>query len=370
MKTNEIQVSICVIYRDEERNLERFLASILPLGAEMIFVDTGSRDRSREILLDHGIESHFFAWNDDFSAARNFSLKLAGKAYILVLDVDEEITAEDYDRLLKIAAASYAQGFFLDLINFSDDYREPGWHSSGQLPERFQRVAAGFSVSSMVRFFVNRPEIRFSGRIHEMVVQSLRENSLPIAATPIPIYHYGWTLTGRSASEIEAKKKVYRELHLSEWRSSGEPQAAYYYLVAIDDEREKIREALRMTGLFPGRAVFWEQLAMTAANLREWPRALAYAEKGLARHCGNEVLLAVKAVSLNETARPEAALSLLEKLLAVNPGHPVYILEKIKALLLARRRREALKTAENLPPNFPADLRRIVTGLIGTGIVT
>lgn len=355
-KNKQVEISLCVIYRNEERNLPGFIAAISGLADEYVFVDTGSSDRSREILSRSGYHSHFFPWNDDFSAARNYSLSLAGKSYVLVLDLDEEISAADFSCLKDRVAANPGKAFLLNLVNFSNDFREPGWRSSRQLPERFHKVAAGFSVSPMVRLFPNLPTIRFRGRIHEMVAQSLQENDIGIVSTEVPVYHFGWTNLARSDGELAAKRRQYREIHLQEWRSHDDPQSAYYYLVSLDDQREKIRQALHLSGKYPQFRFFWEQLAITAANLAEWPRALAYAERGLVRHPDNETLKAVKAAGLNETGQPLPALEIIEELLRINPDQPLYLLEKFKSLLLARRRAEALAFREKLPADFPGEL--------------
>lgn len=282
------------------------------------------------------------------------------------MDPDEEINAADFLRLKNTVAANPGRGYLLNLVNFSDDFREPGWRSSRQLPERFHKVSAGFSVSPMVRLFPNLPAIRFRGRIHEMVAQSLQENDIGIVPTDVPVYHYGWTRLARSSGEMAAKRRLYREIHLQEWHRNDDPQSAYYYLISLDDQREKIRQALQLSGKYPQYKFFWEQLAMTAANLGEWPRALAYAERGLARHPENETLKAVKAAALNETGQPLCALGIIEDLLRTNPDQPLYLVEKFRSLLLARRQPEALALKDKLPPDFPEELFRILDRM-GTG---
>ncbi len=78
-----ITISLCMIVKNEEQVLERCLASAAPLVDEIIIVDTGSTDRTREIALRFTDRLLHFAWIDNFSAARNYSFDAATQDYIL-----------------------------------------------------------------------------------------------------------------------------------------------------------------------------------------------------------------------------------------------------------------------------------------------
>lgn len=92
-------VSVCMIAKNEEKNIEKCLASVKPYGFEIIVVDTGSADRTKEIAAEYTDKIYDFTWIDDFSAARNYSLAQASNDYVLVLDCDEVITELDIDLL-------------------------------------------------------------------------------------------------------------------------------------------------------------------------------------------------------------------------------------------------------------------------------
>ncbi len=94
-----IPISVCIIGKNEEKNIERCLAPLIPYGFEIIYVDTGSTDRTRELAAKYTNAVYDFAWIDDFSAARNFSLDKASHDYVLVLDCDEFLTELDLDAL-------------------------------------------------------------------------------------------------------------------------------------------------------------------------------------------------------------------------------------------------------------------------------
>ncbi|OUM96299.1 MAG: glycosyl transferase [Thermobacillus sp. ZCTH02-B1] len=94
-----ITISLCMIVRDEEEVLGRCLDSVAPHVDEIVIVDTGSTDRTKEIARKYGAKVHDFEWTDDFAAARNFAFSKATMDYILWLDADDFLLPEDGRRL-------------------------------------------------------------------------------------------------------------------------------------------------------------------------------------------------------------------------------------------------------------------------------
>lgn len=97
-----ITISLCMIVKDEEKTLEKCLKSIKDIPDEIIIVDTGSNDRTKEIALNWTPNVHDFKWNDDFSAARNFSFDKASMDYILWLDADDILLDDDYKKFIEL----------------------------------------------------------------------------------------------------------------------------------------------------------------------------------------------------------------------------------------------------------------------------
>ena len=91
-----MRISLCMIVRDEEDVLERCLSSAAGLFSEIIIVDTGSRDRTRDIALGFTDKVYDFEWIDDFAAARNFAFSKASGDYLMWLDADDVIEGENY----------------------------------------------------------------------------------------------------------------------------------------------------------------------------------------------------------------------------------------------------------------------------------
>ncbi|WP_410993782.1 glycosyltransferase [Bacillus cereus] len=97
-----ITISLCMIVKNEEDNLEKCLQSIKGIPDEIIIVDTGSTDRTKEIALQWTLHVLDFEWHDDFSAARNFAFQKATKEYIFWLDADDMLLPQDAQKLLEL----------------------------------------------------------------------------------------------------------------------------------------------------------------------------------------------------------------------------------------------------------------------------
>ena len=93
-----ITISLCMIVKNEEKNLERCLSSYAPLMDEIIVVDTGSTDKTKEIAARFTDKIYDFKWVDDFSAARNFSFEKATSDYIFSADADEVLDEKNREQ--------------------------------------------------------------------------------------------------------------------------------------------------------------------------------------------------------------------------------------------------------------------------------
>lgn len=92
-------ISLCMIVKDEETQLENCLSTVKDIVDEIIIIDTGSTDTTKEIALKYTEKVFDFPWEDDFSKARNFSFSHASMDYILWLDADDVLLPQDQDKL-------------------------------------------------------------------------------------------------------------------------------------------------------------------------------------------------------------------------------------------------------------------------------
>lgn len=189
-------LSLCMIVRNSERTLRDCLASIRPWVDELVVVDTGSEDNTCQIAREFGARLHYFTWCDDFSAARNESLRHAGGRWLLWMDADDTISAENGRSLRDLA------------LNTND---EQLWAYVLQVhcPGRKQEGPDSVTVVDHVKLLRNRPEIRFEGRIHEQVLSSIRRGGGRVAWTNLFVVHSGSDLSAEGqAAKLERDLRI------------------------------------------------------------------------------------------------------------------------------------------------------------------
>ena len=93
------KISVCSIVKNEEKNIEKMLSSVQKYGFEIIVVDTGSTDRTRQIALEYTDKVYDFEWCDDFAAAKNYAASKASNNWILFMDADEWIDHIDLEEI-------------------------------------------------------------------------------------------------------------------------------------------------------------------------------------------------------------------------------------------------------------------------------
>ena len=94
-----VTISLCMIVKNEERVLGRCLESVQEIADEIIIVDTGSEDRTKEIAEKYHARVFEQEWQDDFSRARNYSFSHAEMDYCMWLDADDVLLYEDNKKL-------------------------------------------------------------------------------------------------------------------------------------------------------------------------------------------------------------------------------------------------------------------------------
>ena len=185
-------LSLCMIVKNEEKYLPRCLESLKPMVDEMIVVDTGSVDATCDIAEIFGAKLFDFQWQDDFAAARNFSLKQASGDWILVMDADEVIAIQDHKTIHELISRSKSKrcAFMIVTRNYTDQYNIVGWEPNlEQYPQ--EEAGAGWVPSEKVRLFPKHKGIRFEHPVHEVVGPSLAKNNIHVKSCPCPVHHYG-----------------------------------------------------------------------------------------------------------------------------------------------------------------------------------
>lgn len=97
-----ITLSLCMIVKNEEAVLERILKPMSLAADQIIIVDTGSTDRTKEIARRYTQEVYDFPWKDDFAAARNAACEKAVMDYWMWLDADDTVSPETVQQIIKL----------------------------------------------------------------------------------------------------------------------------------------------------------------------------------------------------------------------------------------------------------------------------
>jgi glycosyltransferase involved in cell wall biosynthesis len=105
-------LSLAVIARDEEKNINRFLDSVEGCFDEIIFCDTGSKDKTKEIAVERGCKLVEFEWCNDFAKARNYAFSHATSDFIMWMDLDDVLFQRDNFMEWKKSAMEHADLWF------------------------------------------------------------------------------------------------------------------------------------------------------------------------------------------------------------------------------------------------------------------
>ncbi|MHB8146865.1 MAG: glycosyltransferase family 2 protein, partial [Vulcanimicrobiaceae bacterium] len=120
-------ISLCMIVKNEERFLAQCLRSVADAVDEIIVVDTGSTDGTIEIAKSFGATVIERDWRNDFSWARNESIKPATRRWILFLDADEELVPASKIELARLRTVpAYRKAVWVRCFNKADDYLGTG----------------------------------------------------------------------------------------------------------------------------------------------------------------------------------------------------------------------------------------------------
>ncbi len=280
------RLSICMIVKNEEQHLPACLASLKPIAGEMIVVDTGSTDRTKDIAKAFGAKVFEFSWTNDFSDARNYSLSRATGDWVLVMDADECLAPADYDHLAKLLKAGPGKRFAYTLTtrNYTNQSWFRGWTANdGTYPGI--ESGDGWVPSMKVRLFPNHKGISFVGAVHELVEPTLKQAGVEIKQCDVPVHHYG----KMDPSRIIAK-------------------GADYYLLGI----KKIEET-------NGGYQALKELAVQASELEEYGEAVKIWEKALALNPDDAVACMNAGYAYFKVGNYEAAHGLSKRALELDP---------------------------------------------------
>ena len=194
-------VSLCMIVKNEEMHITRCLDSVAELVDEIIVVDTGSTDRTVELVSGYTSKIYSYPWKDDFADARNYSFSRASMDYCMWMDADDILEETEKDKFLQLK-----QTLSLDvdivMMKYHTSFDDAGKPSFSYFRERWIR---------------NCPQYRWIGAVHEVIPPIGN-----IVYSDIAICH-----KKMNAGDSERNLNIYRKM-LAEGKVL-DPRHQYYY---------------------------------------------------------------------------------------------------------------------------------------------
>ncbi len=299
------RVSLCMIVKDEEANLADCLASVAGVVDEMIVVDTGSSDQTREVAANAGARVVDFAWVDDFAAARNESINHATGDWIFWLDADERLDLANREKLRTLFAGLSGEhaAYLMQQLSTTDDP-----HGS--------RVAV-----DQVRLFRRDPALRWEYRVHEQILLAIRRAGHDVRRTDIIITHAGYEAPDAS----ERKRRRNLELLLRQDAERPDDPITLYHLGQVYRRLGRHAEALpvfrrsleRMPRDYSIRPRLFGSIARAHQALGQRAEAQSACRAGRDEHPDAVELLFLEATLLYEEGDLVSAESRLLRLLAI-----------------------------------------------------
>ena len=285
-----MRISACYIVKNEEHNLLNSINSLAKVVDEIIVVDTGSQDGTIEVARSLGAQVYAQRWQNDFSLARNFALDKAGGEWVIFLDADEYfVNSSGLDDYIKKADTfPGCEALLLPLLNINTD--------TGT--EQAELISREYSL----RIWRHRPNVRFYGCVHEMLLvsegETMRSPKLITAHEKFTLHH-----TGYSRGLMPEKHKRYLEMLQQEIQERGEKPLSARYLADCYFGLEDYENA----AYYASKAISSEkQLGITTVAgfyklYRYW------LESGMKLHYSSAKIKKIAAKALEDTKNEEKA---------------------------------------------------------------
>jgi Tfp pilus assembly protein PilF len=309
-----------MIARNEEEYIERCIRSARQAVEELILVDTGSEDETADRARRLGATVYHHAWNDDFSDARNVSLKHASGDWILVLDADEVLSPENIPTIRRLAGGQ-ADGYLFTYRSYSRESADIRWVANdGARPEA--DGWDGWIPGRVVRMFRRDPRIRFEGIVHETVESAIGRFGGTIQETDVLIHHFHETKGREKLREKQLHYLRLCEKHLARYPGNAKIHfdMGLIYRHILGDLPRAITHQKKALELNPSFEDARLELAISY-HLRGESKSAAAEATTLLQHnpdCAPALLLC--GIMLEHRGKPGRALDCYERGIALNPN--------------------------------------------------
>lgn len=122
-----VSISVCMIVKNEEHRLARCLDSLKHIADEIVIVDTGSMDDTKQLAAQYTDKIYDFPWINDFAAARNFAFSKCSCDYIYSADADEALDEVNMQKLanlkqIMLPEIDIVQMYYLNMMEKNTAY--------------------------------------------------------------------------------------------------------------------------------------------------------------------------------------------------------------------------------------------------------
>lgn len=183
-------ITICMIVKNEEENLEKCLKAISNYNFQIVIVDTGSSDNTKKVASKYTDCVYDYKWNNNFSDARNYAISKVKTEYVLIVDADEVLISVDYNKLIKCIEDNKDKVGRIERDN------------------EFVREGKKYISKEKVNRLFSKNKYKYEGSIHEQIV-SIDGYKYETYNLPIKFSHSGY-----SNEEIDRKDKTKRNIEM------------------------------------------------------------------------------------------------------------------------------------------------------------
>src|SRR3989344_5818805 len=289
-------ISLCMIAKNEEKLMEQCLNSVKDIADEIIIVDTGSTDKTKEIAK-----------------------KYATKDWILVMDADEVIEKHDLAKIKElIENAKDIAGFSLEQRSYLNNFFEGAAKNSSDFG--LVKDYTFYISHHLVRLFKNKLGFYFKHKVHELVEDSLNEKNLKYKKTDIVLHHFG---SLKDENLISGKTEQYSKIILKQLEE--EPESARYNYQAArmhigrNDFSNALKHFEKAAKIDPGYKLVFSEIAKIYMQMNDKNRAIEYFKKSMKQNPGNPSPANNLAVVYMSMGKFEQAKKIIEEQLKKHP---------------------------------------------------
>lgn len=268
MKKNSL--ALCMIVKNEEKFIKKTIDSVIDIVDEIIIVDTGSTDKTLEILSSYNnINLYNHIWENDFSKSRNFALSKIKSDWILFIDADEILDVNSKKNIIEFINNTNLDGCHFLIYNYISE------------------GSNNFSIHHGLRLFKNNKGFYYKGKIHEQIsndsIVNLKER---FSKENIILHHYGYT-----SEVLEKKNKRNRNIPIlldtlkenptdsfTLFNMGNEYLANNDILMAIKYYEEAFKY-IDLTNIYSIHLFY--RISICYQNIKKYDKALSYVNKAL-----------------------------------------------------------------------------------------